>query len=487
MDGNNPFDEPSASAEVPIEVPQHAWDEDRSSAVDLPPSRQSIRSAMKPSSRSSSRGGSPDSWKPKEEWLEDKALRCLHHISSCSRYCSRHSNVPGLRPYVDVLNNWRQHKNLKEVVRASPGTFFDSLPKKSTLEAIVNQYHGNMPSAPPYPGVSGSVNIDDVRRLMDQVFKEKLKNDKMPHHVGPLLVEPPNNWPTRADGSLIIDTTNELSPKEQSNRHSTVAGIFQGYRKKFFPPNKQNPDRRAEDIVDFLRWVNQAQRTAGLSETEFRDMLPNLFGSFAAQKIHDMIQNKYSLREIYRNLIKSYTLTESPSVALDKLSKISSDNHDSLMSLTDEVYRLANIVASEKLTESGRQTAKNEAVINAISRNVPRDWKVPLERDIMEFRQNVGFKEIDCDEYLRLLRKYEVGLDAHYHRHCGKSKKTVSKVVVASSQSTTKTQEPVVHPPNVSHDSVNQLNTTTSKPNQFRKNTRYFGYQKAGNGQHYNN
>ena len=108
-----------------------------------------------------------------------------------------------------------------------------------------------------------------------------------------------------------------------------------------------------------------------------------------------MIQNKYSLREIYRNLIKSYTLTESPSVALEKLSKISSDNHDSLMSLTDEVYRLANILASEKLTESGRQTAKNEAVINSISRNVPRDWKVPLERDIMEFRQNVGFKELD--------------------------------------------------------------------------------------------
>ena len=487
-EGSNPFEEPLASAEAPVEVNQQAWDEDRSSAVDIPPSRQSFRSALKPSSRASSRGGSPDSWKPKEAWLDDEALRCLHHISSCSRYCTRHAYVPGLQPYVDVLNKWRQHTNLKEVVRASPYTFFESLPKRSTLEAIVDQYKGIMPSAPPYPGVSGSLNIDDVRRLMDQVFKEKLNNDKMPHHVGPLLVEPPNNWPARADGSLINDTTSELSLKEQSNRHNTVAGIFQGYRKKFFPPNKQNPDRRAEDIVDFLRWVNQAQRIAGLSETEFRDILPNLFGSFAAQKIHDMIQNKYSLREIYRNLIKSYTLTESPSVALEKLSKISSDNHDSLMSLTDEVYRLANIVASEKLTESSRQTAKNEAVINAISRNVPRDWKVPLERDIMEFRQNVGFKELDCDEYLRLLRKYELGLDAHYHRHCGKNRKSVSKVVVASSQSTTKTQEPVVHPPNVSHDSVNQLDTTTSKPNQFRNNARYFGYQqKAGNGQHYNN
>ena len=492
MEGGNPFEEPSASASatagVPLEVPHQSWEEEKSPAVDLPSSRQSLRSALRPSSRTSSRGGSPESWAPTDEWLDDEALRCLQHIRSCSRYCAKYSHVPGLRLHADIIDDWRQVLNLKEVVRANPHTFYESLPKKSTLEAIVNQYNGILPSAPPYPGVGGSVNIDDVRRLMDQVFKEKLKSDKMPHHIGPLLVEPPNNWPARADGSLIIDTTNDLSPKEQSHRQNTIAGIFQGYRKKFYPPNKQNPDRRAEDIVDFLRWVNQAQRTAGLSESEFRDILPNLFGSIAAQKIHDMIQNKYSLREIYRNLIKSYTLTESPSVALEKLSKISSDNHDSLMSLTDEVYRLANIVASDKLTESGRQTAKNEAVINAISRNVPRDWKVPLERDIMEYRQNVGFRELDCDEYLRLLRKYELGLDAHFHRHCGKSKKTVSKVVVASSQSTTKTQEPMVHPPSVSHESVNQLNTSTSKPNQFRNNTRYYGYQqKTGNGQHYNN
>ena len=488
MATNNPFEDPLASPEVPVEVPRQV-DNEIFSTAERSPSRQSIRSALKPSSRSSSRGVSPEAWTPNDAWLDDEALRCLQHIKACSHYCKKFSHVNALQPYVDIFNKWRQHPNLKEVVRAAPNMFFESLPKKSTLEAITQQHLGVLPSAPPYPGVIGSVNIADVRRLMDQVFKEKLKNDKMPHHVGPLLVEPPSNWPARADGSLIIDTTKELSPKEQNHRHSTVAGIFQGYRKKFFPPNKQNPDRRAEDIVDFLRWVNQAQRAAGLSETEFRENLPNLFGSIAAQKIHDMIQNKYSLREIYRNLIKSYTLTESPSVALDKLSKISSDNHDSLMSLTDEVYRLANIVASEKLTDTGRQTAKNEAVINAISRNVPRDWKVPLERDIMEFRQNVGLREIDCDEFLRLLRKYELGLDTHFHRHCGKSKKIVSKVVVASSQSTTKTFEPVVQHPNVSHDSVNQLNTSTTKPNQFRNNTRYTGYQqpKQGNGQHYNN
>ena len=270
-------------------------------------------------------------------------------------------------------------------------------------------------------------------QIKDLMLANNYRNSSLPTS-GCLMVEPPTNWPKDSKGRLVENTMTGLSANSQVIRSQLINSQFHQLRKKYTPSSSFRDKR--ESIIEFLEGVNMSQDKAMLSRKEFRDTFPTLFGGQAYIKVKNMIRNGRTLREIYKALIDSYNTEESEMVARDKLANLRRTDFDSLTALNDEVTRLANIVANNKMSPEVKESTRNELIVNQLLKLVPNEWKLVIEGEISHFKMASYGQDLSGDDLFLILLKYRNGLDEYLYKGYknNRSKKEVNALKIDSEE-----------------------------------------------------
>ena len=270
-----------------------------------------------------------------------------------------------------------------------------------------------------------------LQQIKDLMLATNYRNSTLPT-AGTLMVEPPSKWPRDAKGRFIDDTMEGLSANSQVIRSQLINTQFHQLRKKYSPGSSAKD--RKESITEFLEGINMSQEKTKLSRKEFRDILPTLFGGQAYIKVKNMIKNGRTLREVYRSLIDSYNTEESEIVARNKLANLKASDFDSLSNLNDEVSRLANVIANNRMSPEARDLVRTELITNNLLRLIPPEMKTVIEGEISHFKMASYGQDLTAEDLFLILLKYRNGLDEYYFKNYKnrRSKKEVNAVQIDS-------------------------------------------------------
>ena len=140
-------------------------------------------------------------------------------------------------------------------------------------------------------------------------------------------VDPPNIFGNLGQRKLSVDEQTKMA--------------------KLFPRGSQrfSGDRFGPPVVEFLARVNDAQRSAELTEPEFKVQLLNSCTGEAYTELKTMVEANMTVERIYFTLEKMYDNSDSPLQAIEKLGRFRATKDMSSKCIESHIVKLAAIAS----------------------------------------------------------------------------------------------------------------------------------------------